>query len=69
MATVTLNCGHPGIVTHERGERRIICAVPKCGQPTVVAARSRVETVYDVQAPKTPIGEQSFDSGLVEVDR
>lgn len=38
MTTISLTCGHPAIVTHERGERLVGCAVPSCGTADVIAA-------------------------------
>ena len=49
MAQITLDCGHPGLVTHERGDRLVACAVPNCRGQNVVTAHATLDVVYEVR--------------------
>lgn len=48
MAEIFLDCQHPAIVTHDRGERLVVCAVPGCTGANVVAAHPVTEVAYEV---------------------
>lgn len=49
MAEIWLDCNHPAIVTHERGERLISCAVPDCDGANTVVAHPVTDVVYEVR--------------------
>lgn len=49
MAEVFLDCGHPAIVTHDRGERLVFCAVPRCGASNVITAHPVSDVIYEVR--------------------
>lgn len=56
-STVTLTCGHPAVVTHDRGDMRVYCAVPKCGGVDAVLATPQTTVTYTTRSLLPPAAE------------